>query len=152
MARGLIDRFNSFVSKHHAQGCWDWVGNKHKQGYGKISFMGKATLAHRISYELFVGPIPKKMMVCHTCDNPSCVNPDHLFTGRAIDNMHDKINKGRHKGASKGEDHHNSKLTDSDIQMIRESEKTQYELAQELGVSQSHICQIRRYQRWQHVA
>jgi hypothetical protein len=87
--------------KINANDCWVWQRSKLKKGYGKITIGSKKfgnrknALAHRISYEIFVGPIPKGLQVCHDCDNPSCINPDHLFLGTNQDNVDDKQKKGR---------------------------------------------------------
>jgi hypothetical protein len=156
MGRGITYRLSSFIEKPKSEsGCWKWLGNKHAQGYGKIGFIGKTWLAHRLSYELLKGPIPKNMMVCHACDNPECTNPEHLFLGTAQENMYDKISKGRHKGAAKGDKHHTSKLTTEDVREIRKiySMKlmNQYELADSYSVTQSEISNIVNFKRWGHI-
>jgi hypothetical protein len=85
-------------------GCWHWRGAAGKSGYG--CYAGRA--AHRVAYELRKGPIPDKMLVCHKCDVPRCVNPDHLFVGTNRDNMQDAANKGRTLHGAKSP---NAKLT-----------------------------------------
>ena len=84
--------------------CWIWQGWKDRCGYGCTQFgcgrksrVGKVKKAHRVSYEFYVGPIPKGMYVCHKCDTPACVNPEHLFLGSQKDNMADCSSKGRIK-------------------------------------------------------
>lgn len=82
--------------KEMPSGCWEWQNAKNNRGYGKATYNGKLELAHRISYRLHNHrEIPKGMIVCHTCDNPGCVNPLHLFLGTYSDNMQDCKNKGR---------------------------------------------------------
>lgn len=80
--------------------CWPWLGAKNKNGYGTFSPTKELskTLAHRFAWELYRGPIPEGMLVCHTCDNPECTNPKHLFLGTPQDNMDDKVRKGRWRG------------------------------------------------------
>ena len=80
-------------------GCWEWIGPKCSSGrYGWLSIDGNRGMAHRVSYEAFVGEAPGNLFVCHKCDNGICVNPDHLFLGTAKDNMQDCLRKGRYKG------------------------------------------------------
>lgn len=93
-----MDGFFSRVRYSH--GCWSWIGYKHR-GYGRYRFNGEMIGAHRISYAYFVEPLVPGMDICHHCDNPSCVNPFHLFQGTRSDNMFDMSNKGRHKNGIK---------------------------------------------------
>lgn len=84
--------------KREKNGCWEWLkgrGGRQGQRYGHISINGKHRIASHISYELHKGEIPKGKMICHTCDNPGCVNPEHLFLGTHQDNMDDMNRKGR---------------------------------------------------------
>jgi len=76
-------------------GCWIWTRCTSRQGYGQITICRKTIPASRVSYELFVGPIPDGMFVCHSCDTPPCVNPAHLWIGSPKDNVSDMIKKGR---------------------------------------------------------
>lgn len=83
-------------------GCWEWTGGKNRQGYGQIGIGSrksggrKTARAHRVSYSEFIGEIPDGHDVCHSCDNPSCINPEHLFIGTESDNMRDMYSKNRH--------------------------------------------------------
>lgn len=79
-----------------SRGCWEWTGYRNTLGYGRVRIEGKKELAHRVSYALFVGPITDSLLVCHHCDNPSCINPSHLFLGTNSDNFRDMSAKGRH--------------------------------------------------------
>lgn len=79
-----------------SDGCWEWTGSRNRQGYGRFSYEGgRFVFAHRYMFELFFGQIPQGMLVCHRCDNPSCVRPEHLFAGSARDNALDREAKGR---------------------------------------------------------
>jgi hypothetical protein len=81
-------------------GCWLWLGMVYTTGYGGVVHQGITKLAHRASYEAFHGVIPRKMLICHHCDNPSCVNPDHLFLGTEQDNADDMVKKKRWRQAA----------------------------------------------------
>jgi len=97
----LRERFDLQHEKTDA--CWIWKGTRERKGYGRLNRGGRTgqLLAHRAAYELFIGPIPEGMMVCHRCDVPYCVNPDHLFIGTAKDNAMDEVAKGRNPHANK---------------------------------------------------
>ena len=76
-------------------GCWNFTGHKDRLGYGKVKFRGKRFLAHRAAYMITNGHLPEGLLVCHHCDNPSCINPQHLFLGTNYDNTMDAVRKGR---------------------------------------------------------
>ena len=118
-------------------GCWIWEGCKTHQGYGHFR-SGKTRnpmKAHRFSYELYVGPVPEGLIILHKCDNPSCVNPDHLFPGTQAENSADRNFKGRQ---AKGEQNGKTKLTDEQVRemkRLRESGVSKEDVAQQFGVS-----------------
>lgn len=93
-----MERFWSKVNK--TDGCWIWTAYRDDKGYGCFGFRGKVWKAHRVAYELATGPIPTGAHILHSCDNPSCVNPEHLRAGTHADNMRDKVARGRDFQAS----------------------------------------------------
>ena len=100
------ERFWKRVSKpDDPDKCWQWTGGKSSLGYGDMMIEGKRIGAHRFSYQLHHGPIPEGMWICHHCDNPKCINPDHLFIGTHQDNSNDKIKKGRDVQGFAGKKH-----------------------------------------------
>jgi hypothetical protein len=90
-----LERFMSKVDKRGDDECWEWQAGKNPRGYGQFSFKGRQKMAHRVIWILTNGPIPAGFFICHKCDNPSCVNPAHLFPGTPLDNTRDCISKGR---------------------------------------------------------
>ena len=132
-------------------GCWEWQGGRDAGGYGRILVRGKRTGTHRFVWESEHGEIPRGLSVLHKCDNRRCVNPSHLFVGTPLDNAEDMRRKGRAKRNPSGEANNNARLTDSDVQAIRERWKAagkrwglQTTLAREFSVSQMTISLIVR--------
>lgn len=114
----LRDRLYKFVETDPETGCWNWTGYRDKYGYGRMSVTGLSSLAHRVSFTLHVGEIPEGMFVCHHCDNPACINPEHLFLGTPSDNSRDMCEKGR---SAKWEKHGRVKLATPQVEAIRKS-------------------------------
>lgn len=98
-----IPGISKYISAETLEGCWIWIGAKHKNGYGSTK-RHKSGYAHRYIYELMIGKIEDGLCVCHKCDNPSCVNPDHLFLGTQLDNIQDRVKKGRSHGGRKSKE------------------------------------------------
>ena len=165
--RPLAERFWEKVKK--TDGCWLWAGGTLKSGYGAISAGGRCSRslrAHRVSYELFFGPIPEGLEVMHTCDTPLCVKPTHLFTGTHADNMADMARKKRStlgdrnpsrlypERVAKGEKNGHAKLTEEKICEIRAAVgrgEIQSVLAAQYGVCQANISMIANGKRWHHI-
>jgi len=140
-------RFWSKVSKPAPEECWEWTASFLNDGYGQFWFKRKTCRAHRMSWELTHGPIPLGKQVLHHCDNPSCVNPQHLFLGTHEDNMEDKHSKGR---VCAGELHGASKLTWNEVHWIRFSSLSRAELAVILSVSTATIGKVIRNDYWKY--
>ena len=131
--------------------CLEWAGARFIGNYGKIKFGGKSFQVHRLSFEIHYGPIPPGLCVCHTCDNPPCCNPEHLFLGTKKDNAADRDRKCRdapHHGNHNGM----TKLSERDVVQILADKRTQRVIAANYGVSRSHVGAIKRRVVWSHVA
>lgn len=132
-------------------GCWIWQKGKDKQGYGQFSIRNKNYRAHRVSFMEYIGPIPKGMQVLHTCDNPSCVNPAHLFLGTNDDNMADMVQKDRQ---IKGENKENSKLTEGQVREIKKrllGTETVSDIARDYPVDRKVVSRIKAGTAWAHI-
>jgi hypothetical protein len=156
-ARGTLEeRFWRFVEK--GEGCWLWTGGSvNAKGYGQIQQGGKGSphvSAHRLSYQIHKGEIPEGMVVMHSCDNPSCVNPDHLSVGTQSDNILDSFAKGRKvcvPPITRGADHHLAVLDEKTVRWIRSSGMSIRTMAQALGLPESTVGRAKRRQTWKHV-
>lgn len=135
-------------------GCWIWMLSVNHNGYGHIAITGSKTgLAHRLSYEAHIGPIPEELFVLHRCDVRTCCNPNHLFIGGHLENARDRVAKGRNakNNGVKGEKHYLAKLTDSAVRAIRCDHRPQTAIARDYGVTQTLISQVQRRKIWAHV-
>ena len=135
-------------------GCWEWRRLRNQAGYGIFRHNGRQVLAHRFSLERKTGSELGKLCALHKCDNPPCVNPDHLFVGTRLDNRLDAMAKGRPLPAPRGERCVHSRLTANDIPMIRElrlSGLTYRAIASRFGVYHSCIIKICKNQSWKHL-
>lgn len=152
LQRSLWDRFHDKISPEPNSGCWLWTGAVKELGYGVI---GRGTRqqgtvkAHRAAYELYKGEISAGKIVCHKCDNPACVNPDHLFLGTLADNMRDCVKKGRNFiPDNRGERASWAKLTYDAVSHIRTKSLPGTQFAKMYGVSKSAIYEIWRGKNW----
>jgi len=149
LRKRYMDKDERFWSKVDKTGeCWVWTGYK-PEGYGRFSYCENAVRtnipAHRYSWELHSGKIPEGMFVCHQCDNPPCIRPEHLFLGSNIDNIVDSIEKKRHSFA---------KLTIDQVKLIRSPELATHssqELATMFGVSSYTISKVLDRTTWAHL-
>lgn len=132
--------------------CRIWDGARTTAGYGELVVNKILWYTHRLSYLLFKGALPKGMSVCHSCDTPSCINPDHLWLGSQADNLQDARQKGRTKMGSQC---FWAKLTERDIVNIRllyaAGNVSQSELAAQFNVAQQHISKVINLKRWTHI-
>lgn len=131
--------------------CWTWTGSKRIHGHGRFDVKGVGASAHRFSYHIHNGPIPEGHGVLHKCDNGSCVNPSHLFTGTAADNMADAMSKNR---VSKGEKHFHAILNENLVKEIRQdyaNGSSIKEIAGKHPVNRGCISKIVHRLRWKHV-
>lgn len=152
--RGTVEeRLNRRTVKDAATGCWLWMGATTDKGYGAIQGGGRGSkmlLAHRVSYEIHKGPIPSGMLVLHSCDNPQCINPEHLRLGTQSENILEAFAKGRkYAPIYKGEANPRSKITAEQARFIKaHPELPHTELARLFGVSPNCIRGVRIGRTW----
>jgi len=144
--------FEATVAKKPS-GCWEWTGSINTGGYGLFAINGRALRAHRYAYERRMGPIPKGLFVCHTCDNRRCVNIDHLWLGTCADNLADMAAKNRASRTPKvqGESHHFAKVNAEIVKKIRTDARPSSAIAADYGLSQSAILQIKNRRTWKSI-
>lgn len=151
LSRKDAERFASYHQPVTESGCWLWSGPATPRGYGVFGFNGQSQRAHRVSYSLAKGSIPAGIGVCHKCDTPACINPDHLFLGDQKANIADAVAKGRVTTlAANAVPRACRKLTDAQVLEVLSSPARQSELAARFGVDKSVIRLIRRRKtyRW----
>lgn len=151
----LARRLANGLDEAQSGECWIWKLARNNHGYGTLTVNGRRWYAHRLAFELGNGKsIPYGLHICHRCDNPACINPEHLFLGTRSDNMRDCVNKGRNVPARisfKGETNPSSKLSKEDVADIRcllRDGLTQQVIADRFGVSQSSVSHIKLGRSW----
>lgn len=141
-------------------GCWAWTGAKNENGYGVIGRGRRGegnAKAHRLSFEIFHAvQLNPQQVICHRCDNPACVNPDHLFVGTQQDNLADMVSKERGSTPPllRGTENPKAKLNEHLVRRafrLREDGLSTYRIADELGVSRPAICSVLNKKTWRHV-
>lgn len=152
-------RMQKHIKVNEDSGCWEWFGSK-RTGYGRMIVGSRrdgtrrTMSAHRVSYELANGEIPGGMEICHKCDNPCCVNPDHLFAGTRQDNVDDRERKGRNV-ILYGEDRPNAKLTREIVLAARKDRALRgtpfRTLANRYGVTKKTMQQAIKGETWKAV-
>ncbi|GAB6170593.1 HNH endonuclease [Paradesulfitobacterium aromaticivorans] len=150
LIKPVEERFMSNVQK--TDSCWIWTGHKANGGYGIFHANHKSYIAHRFYYALHHGPIPEHIKACHKCDNPACVNPDHIFLGTQSENLRDAVMKGRRNML--GEDNPFSKLTEDNVLSLRRlyaNGITKAELARRFQLSKTHVGRIISREVWAHI-
>ena len=154
LARPLEERFWEKVDVRGGNECWEWRGARMPWGYGRLRVGNKkCDYAHRVSYRLAFGGIPLGMFVCHRCDNPPCVNPQHLFVGTNLENRRDSVVKRRNRSPFplRGEANHAAKLTVAQVLEIRAAPGRPADIAARYGINWRTVSRIRRREYWSHV-
>ena len=152
-SKPVEDAFREKYLPDPQTGCWVWKASFMKTGYGQFNPRnGKTVTAHRFSYQLHKGEIPKGLFVCHTCDNRACVNPKHLWLGTNAENLKDMREKGRAKyNPPIGERNHSAKITEKQAAEIFKSKLPVRKLAERFKLSEAAIHAIQTGKTWKHV-
>lgn len=146
-----LAKLEEFYIPEPNSGCWLWIGCAPRaKPYGHLTIQGKLWKAHRLSWTLFRGPIPDGMHVCHKCDVPSCVNPEHLFLGTNADNVADKVRKGRAR-TIQGSQSHTAKMTEDDVRRIRLENWPLKRIEETFGISKNNASKAKLGRTWKHV-
>lgn len=152
ITRQIKDRFDQYHQRDPVTGCWQWQMSTNHNGYGRFKVGAGVERAHRVSYHIHKGPIPEGMIVCHACDNPGCVNPDHLWLGSNADNSADMLRKGRHRTAPQaGEMNNRATLTEAqarEVISLIAAGLSNKAIATRYGVTHSSVSNIRRGKTW----
>ena len=146
-----IQRFRAKCHMTDLNGCWVWTAGKDKDGYGKFWIDGATLRAHRVAYVIAFGKIPDDLCVCHVCDNPSCVNPSHLWAGTQAENNSDKGDKGR---APRGSTHPRNKLSEGIVRQIMELKTDGVgpsDIGRQVGIPVGHVSNIFYGKTWTHI-
>lgn len=155
----FIEYFWARVRKNDLTGCWNWIADKDKDGYG-YAYLGKTRIegtkkyikhrdkTHRLSWNMHNGAIPEGLCVLHKCDNPSCVNPDHLFIGTKKQNSEDMVAKQRNQ---RGEQRPLAKVTEEQVREIRASKESLTKIGAKYGLAFQTVSQIKNRKTWRHV-
>ena len=148
ISKTVEQRFNEKVDTEGV--CHEWVGARNTEGYGNFYLKGKIVKAHRVSYQLAYGDFDKTLQVLHKCDNPCCVNPEHLFLGTGTDNMQDMFSKGREADRS-GEANGNKRVNEVAVRIIRYMSfigKSHRVIARAYGIGQTTVSDIVNRRTW----
>jgi hypothetical protein len=134
------ERFWHYTKKGAEGECWEWIGNKDKDGYGQMRDGKRMVRPHRFSYEIHHGPIPNGLSVLHKCNNPTCVNPNHLYLGNHKQNMKDRKKAGNYY---KNEKHPMCKFSNETVLAVRKEKGKRSDIAKKYGISLSQVSNIR---------
>ena len=128
--------------------CWNWIGQKGRTGYGRFKIGKSKYSANRVAYAIAYGNVPKDRFVCHACDNPSCVRPDHLFLGTPHENAMDRVRKNRQ---AKGSQIGSALLTEEQVKAILQDKRSHLTISKDYSVSKSTIGKIKTGVNWSHL-